>query len=760
MTSPSPNPARSALPTLASFALFASLAGCSGASSAGTQPGPPTTGQISVAVTPQTASVLLGNTLALSAAVANSTNTSVTWDVSGVTGGNSVLGFISPASVYTTPVVLPTPSTIIITATSAADSSKKATTTITVTSDITVAISPQLSTIELGAQQGFQARIASAGQPSNQILWSLSGPGCVGAACGTVSASGLLTAPQIVPSPSSEVLTATSVADPSRQASAIINIGSNFAFSVNGPSSLLAGTSANFVATLLPASNSNPNTGITWTLSGDTCSGAACGTLSFSASSSTIVYTAPNSAPLGGAIHIRATPIADSSKAISVDVTLQKPVTLLPTSATRAINHRQRFTASVTTFADTTVNWFVNGISGGNSSFGQICIADSNPCQPALSALAGDVDYIAPAAVPSPNPITITVVSEADPTQSASSTVTILAHVSVNVTPSTALIVPTASRLFMAQVFGTSDQDVIWQVSGPACSAAGNPCGAVNAAGVYAAPAVAPSPNSLNITATSSEDTSRSGSAAITITTVPVITSLLPSSISAGGIGGMTLRVQGANFASSSPGPGSTLRIDGAVRPTLCDSTAACSATLSAPDIAFAGNHSVQVQNPNGTLSAAATLVIVGAANNADSILLSPGAPNVTGKDIVVVDLTTSGTSLPVDNVNLNVISLSQFQPTTSSCAIAAGPAVLSRPAQGNSIVHLCAFSVSGLDAAFTYSLSGPGDIAILGKEPVGLGIVHLTLSLPSAAQAGARSMFIENLNQDVTAATGAVEVR
>ena len=92
MASPGPNPARSALPTLASFALCASLAGCSGASSVGTQPGPPTTGQISVAVTPSTASVLLGNTLALSAAVANSTNTSVTWDVSGVTGGNSVLG--------------------------------------------------------------------------------------------------------------------------------------------------------------------------------------------------------------------------------------------------------------------------------------------------------------------------------------------------------------------------------------------------------------------------------------------------------------------------------------------------------------------------------------------------------------------------------------------------------------------------------------------------------------------------------------------
>jgi hypothetical protein len=146
----------------------------------------------------------------------------------------------------------------------------------------------------------------------------------------------------------------------------------------------------------------------------------------------------------------------------------------------------------------------------------------------------------------------------------------------------------------------------------------------------------------------------------------------------------------------------------------------------------------------------------------ADTITLTPGAPDATGKDIVVVDISTSGSSLPTDNVNLNVISLSQFQPATGACTIAGGPAILTRPASGTATAHLCAFSVSGLDPSLSYTLSGPpsNDIVIAGKEPLGLDIVHLTLSVPSTAQTGTRTLFIENANRDLTAATGGVEVR
>jgi hypothetical protein len=379
-----------------------------------------------------------------------------------------------------------------------------------------------------------------------------------------------------------------------------------------------------------------------------------------------------------------------------------------------------------------------------------------------ISAEAGAVDYLAPAAVPAPNPVTLSVVSQADPSRSASSPITILPHITVTVSPPSATVAPGAKRLFSASVLGTSDQQVVWQVTGAACAAPGAPCGTITPAGLYTAPAAPPSPNMLNVVAISSEDTSRSGSASITIPFEPIILSLRPSSATAGAAGGITLRVEGGNFAATSPGPGSIIRIEGNARATLCDSTAVCSTSLTAVDLSSAGNRSVTVQNPNGALSAPATFLVLAPTSGADAVPLTPNAPNASEKDIVVVDLSTSGSSLPTENVNLNIISLSLFQPLSGACTIGGGPVTLVRPAAGTAIAHLCAFSVSGLDPSFDYTFSGPAsnDITIVGKEPLGLGIVHLTLVVPNTAQTGARTMFVQNANHDVTAASGALEVR
>ena len=104
----------------------------------------------------------------------------------------------------------------------------------------------------------------------------------------------------------------------------------------------------------------------------------------------------------------------------------------------------------------------------------------------------------------------------------------------------------------------------------------------------------------------------------------------------------------------------------------------------------------------------------------------------------------------------------SGFKGRREACTIGGGHVTLLRPATGTATAHLCAFSVSGLDPSLTYTLSGPpsNDIVIVGKEPLGLGIVHLTLAVPSTAQTGARTLFIENANRDLTAASGALEVR
>src|SRR6202040_2491462 len=104
-----------------------------------------------------------------------------------------------------------------------ADPTKSATAQLTITSDITISLAPPNASIELGATQAFHTAITSAGHPDTSVRWSLSGATCP-AACGSVDLSGNYTAPGVLPAAATAILTAQSVADPSKQISAAINI--------------------------------------------------------------------------------------------------------------------------------------------------------------------------------------------------------------------------------------------------------------------------------------------------------------------------------------------------------------------------------------------------------------------------------------------------------------------------------------------------------------------------------------------------------
>src|SRR5580698_4703936 len=74
-------------------------------------PNPPTSGSVSVTVTPNTASVRAGSSQQFAATVTGTTNSSVTWSVNNVAGGNSTNGTISASGNYTAPATLPNPNT-------------------------------------------------------------------------------------------------------------------------------------------------------------------------------------------------------------------------------------------------------------------------------------------------------------------------------------------------------------------------------------------------------------------------------------------------------------------------------------------------------------------------------------------------------------------------------------------------------------------------------------------------------------------------
>jgi len=712
--------------------------------------------------------VLLGNTQNFTATVTGATDTSVSWSVNGVHGGTPVTGTITAAGVYTAPGDLPLAPTLQITATSNSDTTRFATATLTITSDIAIALTPSAIGVELGATQPFHAAITSAGQPNPGIRWSISGPACP-SACGALDANGNYTAPQTLPAPATVTLTAQSVADPSKQASATATITSNFSLQLSAPTSVASGGSSVIAATLTLIAGSNPATALSWALSGAGCSGTSCGVLAVvttqslggGAMSSSATYTAPVTPPNPNTVTITVTPQADPAKKVQASVEIQPGlgVTLSPGTVTLAGNHRVTLTAQVFGSANSAVTWTVNGIANGTATIGQICVVASNPCQPLSAGNNLQVDYQSPGAIPTPNPVAVRATSLADATRSATAQITVINHVVVTVRPSTVTLAPLAVQRFSATVLGVSNQSVVWQIQGTACSSPGA-CGAVDANGVYTSPGSAPSPDAFTIVAVSADDPSQSGFANLTIATGANILSLHPASVYAGAANGFTLRVDGGNFAGSTPGPGSALLIAGTARTTTCNSVTECTAPVTAAAVSVPGTLSVQVRSPDASTSNSVSLLVV-ARNASDEVIsLTSVAPSATAKDIIVVDPTTAGVSLPNSDIDLNVAALGVFSTVTNSCSLAGNPLPLQRPSTGVAAADICLFSASGLDTSMTYTVTGPGDVTVIAKQPAGLGIIHLTLQVSANAIPGARTLFIQNTNFDKTAATGALEVQ
>ena len=143
-----------------------------------------------------------------------------------------------------------------------------------------------------------------------------------------------------------------------------------------------------------------------------------------------------------------------------------------------------------------------------------------------------------------------------------------------------------------------------------------------------------------------------------------------------------------------------------------------------------------------------------------DSIPLTASVPAAIDKDIAVVEPTTAGVSQPTSDVDLNVAAIGAFSAASNSCTLAGNPMPLVRPAIGASTADICVFSQSGLDTSMAFSVSGSGDVSVVAKQPAGLGIIHLTLQVTSTAAPGNRTLFIQNTNLDMAAASGVLEVQ
>jgi hypothetical protein len=337
------------------------------------------TPSISVSIVPGSVTLFAGGTQQFTATVSGSSNTAVTWSFS------PVMGTLSAAGLYTAPASISTVQSVQVTATSVADPTKSSVATITLNPTVTVSVSPAAISLGQGQTQQFSATVG--GTTNTAVTWSLTG-------AGTLSAAGLYTAPASIPTQQSVQVRATSVAVPTQSAAATITLtppAPVVTVSVS-PASVSLGQSQTqqFTATVSVASNK----AVTWSLTG-------AGTLSAAG-----LYTAPASITTQQSAQIRATSVADTTKSATATVTLTPPaavaVTVSPASVILGQGQTQQFTATVNA-SNKAVTWSLTGVG----------------------TLSGAGLYTAPASIPTQQSAQVRATSVADPTKSASATVTL-----------------------------------------------------------------------------------------------------------------------------------------------------------------------------------------------------------------------------------------------------------------------------------------------------------------------------------------------
>jgi hypothetical protein len=339
--------------------------------------------------------VTISSTVQFTAVVNGTENQEVTWQVDGLTGGNSQVGTISTAGLFTAPASVPSPASVTVSAYSDAVPSVSGNQIITISASPAlqiqlVPVEPQAGypDIPTNGGQEFQATVLGAINESQaEVNWLINGySDGDGGIYGTIDPNptvGCITtaqysAPLTVPSPSQFPITAQSAYEPTVSSAIDITI-------VPGPQ---------IIVTVDPSSADVPNTtqqqfnaqvtgttdqNVYWSLSSNQCSGAACGTLSTPGPSATTTYTAPSQGTPSVTLTAKSQADSAAQGTAGITVTCGGPpsISIYPSSATVAAG-----SASPLSFApiinpcgnqNVEVSWQLGCISLSNGDSGEDC---------------------------------------------------------------------------------------------------------------------------------------------------------------------------------------------------------------------------------------------------------------------------------------------------------------------------------------------------------------------------------------------------
>lgn len=474
----------------------------------------------------------------------------------------------------------------------------------TITS-VTVTANP--TTITTGQTAQATAIVQGTGNYSSVVTWSVSP-----SSMGTITSAGVFTPATT----GTATITATSDEDSTKSGSATVTV------SAAGPtitSVTVAIAATDTVGTPVQATATVEGTGaysnaVTWSLSG-----SAGGTITTAG-----LYT-PGTA---GTETITATSTEDTTKSGSAQVTVTVPpptitgVQVSVSAATITTAQTSQATATVTGTGgfSSGVTWSVSGTAGGTISGGGLYT-------PATTGTE-----------------TITATSTEDTTKSGSATVTVnpvpaITSVTVSVAPTSINTTQTAQATATVNGVGAYSSTVTWSVSGTAG-------GTILNTGLYTPAAT----GTATITATSTEDTTKFGSATVTVTAAPpTITgvTVTPSTATIGTTQQFTATVSGTGaynhavtWAVSAPtgwtGSYGSISSSGLyMTPYPAPATVTVTATA-VGDTSVSGNATVTLQAPATTAGPALTVDATDALHAINPLIYGMNAYGATNTDISV----------------------------------------------------------------------------------------------------------------------------
>jgi len=384
----------------------------------------------------------------------------------------------------------------------------------------TVAISVSPASIYLYGGQSAQFTASVSGNANTQVIWSISqGVGSI--------VNGLYSAPSSVSSDSLVTILATSVADPTKSASATILLGPAVTPAVTTPppsdvsitlrprgSSLQAGQSRQFSATVSGSSD----TAVTWSLSPNV------GTVSNG------LYTAPSTISATQVVQITATSVADSTQSATSNITLNASVAAAPPPpppppppAATSVSP-----ATATVAPGGTGQFSVQNLPSG--------VTVAWAVSPAVGSIASSGLYTAPSPVAAQQILTVTATNSSTQAVLGTATLTLTATPQTpSVTPSTVTVAPAGTQQFTVQNL-PSGTTVRWSISPTTGSISG---------GLYTAPATVPTQTTVTVTAKNASTHAVLATATLTLTaTPPPPPSVSPATASVGPWGTQQFSVQ------------------------------------------------------------------------------------------------------------------------------------------------------------------------------------------------------------------------